>query len=54
VVATTPYPSFDLHTYYTHFINYQLDPPKRAALQLFLAKLTGELQPAQPGLYIVK
>lgn len=54
VVATTPYPVFDLHTYYTHFINYQLDQPKREALALFLAKLTKDLQPAQPGLSVVK
>lgn len=39
VVATTPYPTFDLHTYYTRFISYQLDQPKREALKLFLAKL---------------
>jgi chorismate dehydratase len=40
VVATTPYPAFDLHAYYTRFINYELDEPKRAALKLFLSKLT--------------
>jgi chorismate dehydratase len=42
VVASTPYPVFDLHAYYTHFINYQLDAPKREALKLFLTKLSAE------------
>lgn len=40
VVAATPYPVFDLHAYYTRFINYELDEPKRQALALFLNKLT--------------
>jgi chorismate dehydratase len=40
VVASTSYPAFDLHAYYTRFINYQLDAPKREALDLFLSKLT--------------
>lgn len=39
VVATTPYPLFDLHAYYTRHIDYNLDAPKRKALQLFLSKL---------------
>lgn len=39
VVATTPYPTFDLHAYYTRYISYQLDASKRKALKLFLAKL---------------
>jgi chorismate dehydratase len=42
VVASTPYPVFDLHAYYTRFINYQLDAPKRKALDLFLSKLTAQ------------
>lgn len=40
VVATTSYPTFDLHAYYTRYIDYQLDQPKRKALDLFLSKLT--------------
>lgn len=40
VVVTTPYPTFDLHAYYTRYISYQLDQPKRKALKLFLSKLT--------------
>lgn len=39
VVATTSYPLFDLHAYYTRFIDYHLDAPKRKALELFLTKL---------------
>jgi chorismate dehydratase len=40
VVAATPYPVFDLQAYYTRFISYELDAPKREALKLFLSKLT--------------
>lgn len=39
VVATTPYPVFDLHAYYTRFIDYRLDDRKHQALALFLSKL---------------
>jgi len=43
VVAATPYPVFDLHAYYTHFINYELDARKREALTLFLSKLKSDI-----------
>ncbi len=50
VVATTPYPTFDLHAYYTRYIDYQLDQPKRKALELFLSKLTEpSLEMVTPG-----
>jgi chorismate dehydratase len=50
VVATTPYPTFDLHAYYTRYIDYQLDQPKRKALALFLSKLTEpNLEMVTPG-----
>ncbi len=49
VVATTPYPVFDLHAYYTRYIDYNLDAAKRQALQLFLSKLAQlETAPATP------
>lgn len=32
-----PHPDFDLSEYYTHHISYELDGPKRKALQLFLS-----------------
>lgn len=48
VVATTPYPVFDLRAYYTRYISYYLDQPKKQALQLFLSKL-GDLQPITPS-----
>lgn len=36
VVATTPYPVFDLHTYYTRYISYALNDAKRKGLEKFL------------------
>lgn len=36
VVAENPYPTYDLHTYYTKNINYQLTDAKRKGLELFL------------------
>jgi len=41
VLAETSHPSFDLHEYYTHFIQYRLDDAKRRGMQLFLEKLGG-------------
>ena len=40
VVATTNSDLFDLHEYYTNYIQYKLDEPKKAALKLFLSKLS--------------
>jgi chorismate dehydratase len=37
-----PHPDFDLQTYFTRYISYQLDTPKKRALHLFLSKLTGQ------------
>lgn len=44
VVAENPYPLFDLHQYFTHYLNYSLDAPKRKGLEKFLQYLRkGEL-----------
>jgi chorismate dehydratase len=39
VVAENHFPEFDLMTYYTEFISYDLSPQKRKGLALFLEKL---------------
>ncbi len=39
VIAENPYPVYDLHTYYTHNISYQLTEEKRKSLDLFLQYL---------------
>ena len=36
-----PHPGFDLEEYYTRYISYELDEPKKEALTLFLRKLGG-------------
>jgi chorismate dehydratase len=36
IVAANPFPAYDLHTYYTQNIDYNLDLQKKQALQLFL------------------
>lgn len=41
-----PHPSFDLGEYYTHYISYELDQPKRKALSIFLEKISKGLQPS--------
>lgn len=47
VVAENPYPIFSLHDYFTKYLNYNLDAPKRKGLDLFLKYLR---QPAaQPA-----
>lgn len=43
VVAENPSTIFDLHQYYTRYINYQLDVKKKEALRLFLKKLSIEV-----------
>lgn len=40
VVAENPYPAFDLHRYYTHYIRYELNEEKRRGLDKFLSLLT--------------
>lgn len=49
VVATTPYPVFDLHAYYTRFIDYQLDAGKLKALDLFLSRLRATPRETTPA-----
>jgi len=40
VLAETTHPSFDLHQYYTHYIQYKLDDEKREGMELFLNEVT--------------
>jgi chorismate dehydratase len=40
VVAENPYPIFNLHDYFTQYLDYRLDEPKRRGLAKFLAYLT--------------
>ncbi|MEO0340453.1 MAG: menaquinone biosynthesis protein [Bacteroidota bacterium] len=39
LILPSPAPGFDLKAYFTHYISYELDRPKRKALDLFLTKL---------------
>lgn len=41
-ILPQPSSGFDLATYFTRYISYELDPPKRKALELFLAHLKRE------------
>lgn len=41
-LLTTPNDQFDLEQYFTQNINYQLDAPKKQALEIFLALLRGK------------
>lgn len=41
-LLTTPQPSFDLEKYFTQHINYELDAPKKRALEIFLGMLAEE------------
>ncbi len=41
----SPDPKFDLKEYFTHFISYELDLPKRKALSIFLQSLGSQLSP---------
>lgn len=46
-----PHPDFDLQEYYTKYISYELDGPKRKALKIFLSKISSKVQPTlQSGL----
>lgn len=40
VVAETPYPIFNLHDYFTKYLDYRLDDAKRAGLNKFLSYLS--------------
>lgn len=40
VVEKNPFEPFDLHTYYTQCINFELDEDKKNGLELFLKKIT--------------
>jgi len=40
VVAETPYSIFNLHDYFTKYLDYRLDDAKRAGLNKFLSYLT--------------
>jgi chorismate dehydratase len=42
VVAQHPFAAYDLHTYYTKNISYQLTAEKREGLALFLQKIAGD------------
>lgn len=39
-----PHPAFDLNEYFTHYINYHLDEPKKRALDMFLEELDPVLE----------
>ena len=41
IVATNPYPVFDLKKYYLNYISYNLTAGKKAGLKLFLEKIPG-------------
>ena len=41
IVATNPYPVFDLKKYYVDYISYNLTASKKAGLKLFLEKIPG-------------
>ena len=42
IVAANPFAAYDLHTYYTKNIDYNLDAEKQQALELFLQYLSAE------------
>lgn len=42
-ILPSPRPGFDLQKYFTENISYQLDAPKRKALELFLQKLSAKV-----------
>lgn len=41
----SPHPHFDLEEYFTQFISYELDSPKRQALSMFLEEISPVFQP---------
>lgn len=42
----SPHPDFDLQEYFTRYISYELDAPKRRALARFLTAISPKLQPS--------
>ena len=46
VVAENPYPLFDLHAYFTQYLDYTLNPSKRAGLEKFLGYVRAKEFPA--------
>lgn len=55
LLLANPYPDFDLEEYYTQYISYDLDQPKRQALEKFLKYLKQDLQPSiQESLLLVE
>lgn len=42
----SPHPDFDLEEYFTKFISYELDKPKRQALSIFLEEISDVFQPS--------
>ena len=44
VVKENPFPVFDLHTYYSECISFNLDANKRKGLELFLEKIQGDVK----------
>ncbi|WP_431216013.1 menaquinone biosynthetic enzyme MqnA/MqnD family protein [Puia sp. P3] len=43
VVAENPFPHFDLHAYFTKYLDYELDSPKKEGLELFLHYLRSDV-----------
>jgi len=50
VVAENPYPLFDLHAYFTQYLDYTLDPSKRTGLEKFLVYVRANNNVNHPGL----
>lgn len=46
LLLQSPHPGFDIHRYFTQYISYDLDQPKRLALKKFLNYLRSDLQPS--------
>jgi chorismate dehydratase len=50
VVAENPYPLFNLHAYFTQYLDYTLNPSKRAGLEKFLGYVRADNNVNHPGL----
>ncbi len=54
LLLNSPHPKFDIQKYYTEYINYDFDLPKKQALALFLKKMGVPIQESiQKGLSLV-
>jgi chorismate dehydratase len=51
LLLPSPHPDFDLETYFTKYISYNLDQPKRKALDRFLNYLRANTPLAKDTLY---